>query len=57
MCNLEQSKFAPVGASLPGVHILIMDNEFNVKSIGISGEVKLNLYIDIFFYTSIYMYI
>jgi len=39
--DLEQSKFAPVGAPLPGVHVLIMDNEYNVKSIGISGEVKL----------------
>lgn len=41
--DLEQSKFAPVGAPLPGVNILIMDNEYNVKSIGISGEVKLYL--------------
>ncbi|CAI6363363.1 unnamed protein product [Macrosiphum euphorbiae] len=37
--DLEQSKFAPVGAPLPGVHVLIMDNEYNVKSIGISGEI------------------
>ncbi|XP_026818153.1 LOW QUALITY PROTEIN: uncharacterized protein LOC113557060 [Rhopalosiphum maidis] len=37
--NLEPSKFAPVGASLPGVHIIIMDNEYKVKSIGISGEI------------------
>jgi len=41
--DLEQSKFAPVGAPLPGVNILIMDKEYNVKSIGISGEVKLYL--------------
>jgi len=39
--DLEQSKFTTVGAPLPGVHVLIMDNEYDVKSIGISGEVKL----------------
>ncbi|KAL4089148.1 hypothetical protein QTP88_024216 [Uroleucon formosanum] len=37
--DLQQSKFAPVGAPLPGVHVLIMDNEYNVKSMGISGEI------------------
>lgn len=39
--DLDQSKFAPVGAPLPGVHVVIMDNEYNIKPIGISGEVKL----------------
>lgn len=40
-CDLDQNKFVSVGAPLPGVHVVIMDNEYKIKTIGISGEVKL----------------
>ncbi|VVC31784.1 Hypothetical protein CINCED_3A002626 [Cinara cedri] len=39
VCDLKQSKFAPVGAPLPGVHLLIMDNEYKIKNIGKPGEI------------------
>lgn len=51
-CELEQSKFSPVGAPLPGVHVLIMDNEYNIKNKGVSGEVNpyiLYIYIHLFY--------
>jgi hypothetical protein len=33
-------KFCPVGKLLPGVHVLVMDDEMNVEPVGVSGEVR-----------------
>ena len=40
----QPRKFCPVGKLLPGVHIVVMDEEFNVKPIGVKGEVLMILY-------------
>jgi hypothetical protein len=34
-------KFCPVGKLLPGVHVLVMDDEMNVEPIGVRGEVRI----------------
>ncbi|XP_050430668.1 uncharacterized protein LOC126839393 isoform X2 [Adelges cooleyi] len=37
--EIENGTFAPVGPPLPGVHIFIMDKEFQIKNIGMTGEI------------------
>lgn len=48
----EPKKFCPVGALLPGVHVIIMDEDMNVQPIGAPGEVgKDNDLFDLYFLT------
>ncbi|XP_049804567.1 uncharacterized protein LOC126248021 isoform X1 [Schistocerca nitens] len=35
----EKRKFCPVGKLLPGVHVIIMDEEFNIKPVAVPGEI------------------
>ncbi|KAK7873449.1 hypothetical protein R5R35_000229 [Gryllus longicercus] len=39
MVEYEQRKFCPVGKVLPGVHIIIMDEELNIQPVGAPGEI------------------
>lgn len=37
--GLEGRSYCPVGKIFNGVHVVVMDDDFNVKSIGDPGEV------------------
>ncbi|KAJ9589457.1 hypothetical protein L9F63_017318 [Diploptera punctata] len=37
--SAQPRKFCPVGKLIPGVHIVVMDQDLNVKPIGVKGEV------------------
>lgn len=38
--GLEGRTYCPVGKIFKGVHVVVMDDDHNVKSIGDAGEVK-----------------
>ena len=41
----KSRKFCPVGKLLPGVHCVIMDEDYNVQPVGSPGEVSVLLII------------
>jgi acyl-coenzyme A synthetase/AMP-(fatty) acid ligase len=38
---VESRKFCPVGKLLPGVQVVVMDDDLNVKPVGVRGEVSI----------------
>jgi hypothetical protein len=42
-------KFCPVGNLLPGVHVVIFDDEMQPQPVGVAGEVSINYHYHIFF--------
>lgn len=42
--GLEGRSYCPVGKIFNGVHVIVMDDKFNLKAIGDPGEVNMKLY-------------
>ena len=38
--NIKEQKFCPVGKLLPGVSVVIMNDELEPQPMGVAGEVK-----------------
>lgn len=36
---MKSCKFCPVGKLIPGIHVVVMDDQLNVKPVGVHGEV------------------
>ena len=41
--NVTKRKYCPVGKLLPGVHVVIMDENLQPQPVSVAGEVKLNI--------------